>query len=75
MTEPISLDHWVPKNGIYCTVCWDTGVLLFESIMYEGDPVCEDCRDYEDLWLSWTEEERRLDLESADRYGDEKIRG
>jgi len=74
MTEPILPDHWVPKTGAYCTVCWSPEALLFESVMYDGDPVCEDCRDYEDLWLSWTKEERRQDQESADRYGDEDIR-
>lgn len=56
--------------GSYCGVCWSPEGPLFASVMYDG-AVCEGCRDYEDLWLSWTEEERKQDQLSADQYGDE----
>lgn len=69
-------EHWVPVEAPYCSVCWAPDVPTFETAMYDaGQAVCEGCRDYEDLYLSWTEEERRADQKAADQYGNEVDRG
>lgn len=62
--------HWIEGESKYCDFCHEPGP-TFESVMFEGEAVCESCRDYEDWWTSLTPEQKRADHEMADQYGDD----